>query len=139
MSERFSTILVHVSFCCVYPMNGSYPLWLLVMWFLVHRCDVYGLFSICDLKVTQMNVQCSLIQKFILYKYKLYYNTKATKGICFIKGKFVLHEGRWTLIKRPLEKDPEMLNFVSYISKILQNFLVCCCFFIIMTVDVWTE
>ena len=45
------------------------------------------LHSLCDLKFTQMNVQGSLIQDIMLYKFKLEYNAKeATKNITCTKG-----------------------------------------------------
>ena len=44
------------------------------------------LHSICDLKATQMNVPHSLIQKLMLYKFKLGQNTaETTKNICCAK------------------------------------------------------
>ena len=44
------------------------------------------LHSMCDLKATQMNMQCSLIWKLMLYEFKLDYNTvDATKNICGTK------------------------------------------------------
>ena len=40
-----------------------------------------------DLKATQMNIQHSLIQEIMIYKFKLNHNaTEATKNICCIKG-----------------------------------------------------
>ena len=41
----------------------------------------------CDLKTTQMNMQCSLIQDLMLYEFKLGDNTAgATKNICCVKS-----------------------------------------------------
>ena len=41
----------------------------------------------CDLKVAQMNIQNSLIQEFILYKFELGHKTvEETKNICCVKG-----------------------------------------------------
>ena len=43
--------------------------------------------SMRDLKAAQMNVQNSLIQELIFYKFELGYNTmEATKDICFVKS-----------------------------------------------------
>ena len=40
----------------------------------------------CDLKATQMNMECSLIQELMYYKFKQGYNpTEASKNIC-VKG-----------------------------------------------------
>ena len=40
----------------------------------------------CDLKATKMNVQCSLIQELMLYKFELSCNaTEVTKDICCVK------------------------------------------------------
>ena len=45
----------------------------------------------CDLKAIQMNVQCSLIQEFMLYEFKLDHNAaEATKNICDVKDKSVV-------------------------------------------------
>ena len=45
-----------------------------------------GTLSCCDLKATQINMQCSPIQKLMLYKYKLAHNaTETTKNICCSK------------------------------------------------------
>ena len=45
------------------------------------------LHSVCDLKAAQMNMQSSLIQELLLYKFKLSYNTvKAIKNNCYTKG-----------------------------------------------------
>ena len=42
---------------------------------------------VCDLKAALMNVQCCLIQEFILYKFKQGYNAKeATPNISCSKG-----------------------------------------------------
>ena len=44
------------------------------------------LHSICDLKAAQINVQCSLIQEFLLYEFELGHNAvKAIKNICCAK------------------------------------------------------
>ena len=44
------------------------------------------LYSVLSLKVAQINVQCSLIWKFMLNKFKVGDNdTKATKNICGVK------------------------------------------------------
>ena len=57
------------------------------------------LHSMCHLKATQMNVQCSLIQEFILYLFKLGYNTlEATENICCAKGEGTVNHStvtRW--------------------------------------------
>ena len=43
--------------------------------------------SVCDLKVAQMNVQCSLIWELVLYKFRLGHNTTETANIiCCTKG-----------------------------------------------------
>ncbi len=40
-----------------------------------------------DLKALQMNMQCSLIQKFLLNKFEMGHNTaNATKNNCYAKG-----------------------------------------------------
>ena len=45
------------------------------------------LLFVCDLKVTKINVQCSLIQELMLYEFVLGHNTAtATKNICCVKG-----------------------------------------------------
>ena len=44
------------------------------------------LHSVCDLKVTQMNMQRSLIREFMLYKFELDPNaTEVTQNICYTK------------------------------------------------------
>ena len=58
--------------CCLYP--GS--------WY----TDVLYIASLCDLKATQMNMQCSLIQKLIVYKSELGHKAaEATKHISCTK------------------------------------------------------
>ena len=43
--------------------------------------------SVCHLKATQINAQCSLILELMLYDFKLgHNNVEATKNICFAKG-----------------------------------------------------
>ena len=43
--------------------------------------------SMCDLKVTQMNVQHILIWKLMLYEFERGYNVaEATKNVCCAKG-----------------------------------------------------
>ena len=50
-------------------------------WHIVH-C-----FILCDLKATQINKQLNLIQKLMLYVFKLNHNAmEATKNICSVKG-----------------------------------------------------
>ena len=45
------------------------------------------LHSICYMKATQMNVQCSRIWELTLYKLEMGHNAlEATKNICCIKG-----------------------------------------------------
>ena len=45
------------------------------------------LHSICDLKAMYMNVPCSLIQVFMLYKFEQgHHAAKSTKNICCVKG-----------------------------------------------------
>ena len=45
------------------------------------------LYFMCDLKATQMNVQCSLIREFMIYKFKLSHNTvEAIKNISYTKS-----------------------------------------------------
>ena len=40
----------------------------------------------CDLKTTQMNVQCRIIWELMFYKFTLGHNTtEATKNICYVK------------------------------------------------------
>ena len=47
------------------------------------------LYSTCDLKTEQMNIQSGLIQELILYKFKLGYKaTEATENICFAKSEY---------------------------------------------------
>ena len=47
--------------------------------------------SVCDLKATQIIVQCSLIQELRLYEFKLSHNTEQlTKNICYEKSKGAL-------------------------------------------------
>ncbi len=46
------------------------------------------LHSMCDLKVTQMNMQHNLIQELMLYEFELDYITvEATKNICVLPDK----------------------------------------------------
>ena len=52
------------------------------------------LLLICNLKATEMNVQCSLIQELIIYKFIL----EATKNICCLKGEIAIDHSivhRW--------------------------------------------
>ena len=56
------------------------------------------LHSMCDLKATQMNVQCNLIRELMLYEFDLTHNTaKATKNICAKSEGTVYHSAviRW--------------------------------------------
>ena len=45
------------------------------------------LHPMCDLKVVQINMQSSLIQEFMLYKFELGYKAmEVTKNICYVNG-----------------------------------------------------
>ena len=82
-SLKFCSSLIHVyhvskaveameHICCDWLYHGS--------WY-THTL----LLSMCDLKVTQMNVKCSLIQKLMLYNFVLGHNSiEATKNICCV-------------------------------------------------------
>ena len=51
----------------------------------------------CDLKDTQMNVQCNLIQELTLYEFELDHNAvKATKNICCARGEDIVDHSRVT-------------------------------------------
>ena len=55
------------------------------------------LYCVCDLKAAQMNMDCCLIWKLMLYKFKLDHNTaEATKNICYAKGQSVVDHGTVT-------------------------------------------
>ena len=56
----------------------------MVVGILVHYALLH---SVYNLKVTLMNVQCSLIWEFKVYEFELSYNTaQASKNICCAKG-----------------------------------------------------
>ena len=79
MSQTFCHILVCPSLWCLYPVISS----IVVVGGL--RCCAL-LHSVSDLKATQMNVQHSLIQELLLYKFELGHKaTEATKNICCAK------------------------------------------------------
>ena len=55
------------------------------------------LHSVRNLKATQMNEQCNLIQELMVYKFKLGLNTvKATKNSCCVKGQGAVDHGTVT-------------------------------------------
>ena len=50
-------------------------------------------FTLCDLKATQKNVQCSIIQELMLYKFELIHNVaEANKNICHAKHKETVNQ-----------------------------------------------
>ena len=50
---------------------------------------------VCDLKAAQMNMQYSLIQELMLYKFKLGHNAmEATKNICCMQDEGSVHHSR---------------------------------------------
>ena len=52
------------------------------------QCEVCGLlYSACDLKAVQMNMQHNILQKFVLYKFKWPLRRESDPKICCAKGK----------------------------------------------------
>ena len=53
---------------------------------------------VCDLKAAQMNMQYSLIQELMLYKFKLGHNAmEATKNICCMQDESSVHHSNQML------------------------------------------
>ena len=87
------TLLWYVLVC------GMYIMWLnqfkSLKWFIIRGCSmVVGvrsccalLHTLCNLKATQMNVQCSITWKIILYKFELSHNGSRSKQKTFVVQK----------------------------------------------------
>ena len=64
------------------------------------------LHSMCDLKATQMNVQCTLIQELIFYEFDLGYNAvKVTYKICCVKGEDAVDQSTEPSSGKPKTRD----------------------------------
>ena len=88
MNQKFCNILVHVSLWHVCHMTeavqASVVGSIVVVGVLKHFALLH---SMQDLKATQINIQCCLIQELILYKFVLGHNTtEAIKNICCAKS-----------------------------------------------------
>ena len=80
--QKFCNILIYGSLRCVYPATKAVQA-------IVGTIVVVGMLICCallhwvyDLKAAQINVHCHLIQKLMLYEFKL-----ITKNIHYAKGK----------------------------------------------------
>ena len=98
VSQKFCNILLCVSLCDVYiSWLKQIKLWKFLA--MVGSIVIIGvwtqytlLYSMCGLKIAQMNVQCSLIWELALYEFEL--EAEATKNICCVKDEAVV-DNRW--------------------------------------------
>ena len=88
VSQKFHNILVSAHLQCIIRGPNQFKLWKLptvvgsIVVVSVLTCCIL-LHSMKDLKAVQINVQCSLIQELILYKFELGNNImEATENIC---------------------------------------------------------
>ena len=73
--------------------------------------SVHHFTSCVILEATQMNVQCSLIQKLVLYKFELGHNAaEATKKICHVKGESTVDHSTVTRWLKKLCLDGKNFN-----------------------------
>lgn len=80
------------------------------------------LHSACDLRTTQINVQCSPIWEFMLYKFKMSHDTaETTKDICSVKGENAINhrvnQMAWEIL-------PKTMNAEALLQAIEGNYLV---------------
>ena len=87
VSQKFGNILVHTSLPWICHVTKHFKMWkVLAVVGSIMVIDVLSncalLHTMCDLKATQMNIQCSLIKNLMLYKFESGYNaTEATKNM----------------------------------------------------------
>ena len=92
MSQNFGNILVSANCDMYITWPKQFKLWKVpamavsIMLVSVLTCCALPHYM-SDLKAAHMNWQCSLIWEFMLYEFKLGYNTmETTKNICCAKG-----------------------------------------------------